>query len=208
MAASASHTVQACLRGLGAYLCKSIPGLSVRFEWPNGNQKLNFPEVSLFSGMPKIMNRTPELIAKTAPDAHNKIVATEVIGEIDFKLQMDLWCIDKVQRDTYLLALENAINAAVGDNTGSNNGAGLSLQLTDYYNDWVRFDLDGFQYIDDEAAAQRGERRVKIDLLVNARIIQLRSYYAMVNIETYVGATTEASQMTDDTLDTDLKIVE
>lgn len=184
---NASHAVQSCLNNFATYLAGKVTGLTVYKEWPAANQKLSYPSVTLFTGQVKTMNRSPEQIAVTTPDINNKVTATFVVGEHDFKLQVDLWCANKVQRDTVLGQIENAINAAVNDNTGNNNAAGLSLQLTDYFNDWARLDIDGMLYVDDEAAAQRQERRVKLDLLVNCRAILQRTYYAMTSIQTQIG---------------------
>ena len=195
---NASHAVEAAVGNLAAYLRAQVTGLTVLDEWPTANQKLAYPTVTLFSGKITTMNRAPELIAQTDPDVDNKVTATEVIGEHDFKLQLDLWCSSKPQRNTVIKQITDAINAKSLDSTGDNNPAGLSLQCANYFNDWIRYDIDGQQYVDDEAAAQRQERRVRIDLLVNCRAIQERTYYAMVNIETYVGAIPLDSQMADD----------
>lgn len=203
-----SHAVQASVDALQAYLIASVPGLAVLNEWPAANQKLSYPSVTVTAGQVKTMNRAPEQIATTTPDPRTfQVVATEVIGEHDFKLQLDLWTANKVDRNKYLGLLFNAINAAAVDASGKNKPLGLSLQLPDYFNDWVRFDIDGHVLMDDVAAAERQERRAKVDVLVNCRAIQLRTYYAMVNIETNVGATPSQAGMAPNTTNTDQSIV-
>ncbi len=194
---SANHAIQSCLSNLQSYLVGKVSGLTVLTEWPSANQKLTYPSLTLFSGKVSTMNLPAQIIAQGAIDGDNKILATEIIGEHDFTMQMDLWCANKFQRDVMLGNVLNAINFEIADSTGNHKPAGLSLQLTDYFNAWVRFDLDGWEYMDDEAAAERQERRAKIRLLVNCRDIRQRTYYAMTTIKVDLGVNTDGSNMGD-----------
>lgn len=173
------------------YLTMAVPGLTVIPEWPGANEPLVYPTASLFSGMVQTKNRAPEAVAVTDPDADNKVTVTQVVGEHDFKLQLDLWCGTRQERDTVLGQVIAAINAQCQAPTGEDRAAGLSLQLEAYYNEWARFDIDGSRYVDDEAAAQRQERRAKLDLLVNCRALNQRTYYAMKSIEVGVEVAQE-----------------
>lgn len=206
MSNPAPYGPTAAVAALQTYLAAAITGLTVRDEWPNANQKLIFPSVTLTAGKVTTMNRAPEQMSVTTPVA-NQVTATECIGEHDFKLQVDLWTRTKIERDTILGQILNALSPIPVGNGGANRCAGLSLQLSNYYNDWVRFDVDGHELVDDEAAAQRQERRARIDLLVNCRAIQLRTYYAMVSIQTNVGASSNDSDMQDNTTNTDQSTV-
>jgi hypothetical protein len=174
---SASHAQQAATDALVTYLQGAISGLAVKSEWPGANEKLVYPTLTIFAGKVPTMNRMVETLSVTTPDVNNQVVATEVVGEHDFKMQLDLWCSSKSQRNTILGQLFAAINKPVS----------LALQLTSYFNDWVCYSIDGHQYMDDEAAAQRQERRVKIDLLVNCRAIRQSTYYAMKHLESQIG---------------------
>lgn len=196
---NASHAIQSCLSALASYLAGHVTGLTVFTEWPSANQQLVYPSLTIFTGQVKIMNRQPEQVAITTPDVDNKVTVTEVIGEYDAKMQLDLWCATKLQRDTVLGQVLDAINLATTSSNpqGVNNAAGLSLQLSDYFNEWVRFDLDAFTYMDDEAAAQRQERRVKIDLLLNCRAINQRTLYAIIQGQTVIGASISTSLVDD-----------
>lgn len=200
---SPTNPAEACMESLAAYLRTQIPGLTVYNEWPNANQVLNYPVVTLTMGQPKIMNLPPEQIAITTPDVDGKVTVTHIVGEVDFMLQLDLWTSNKIMRGQQLGLLFDAINAQVGDDTGARNAAGLSLQLTTYYNDWARFDLDGYRFADDEQAAQRQERRAKVDLLVNCRIIRERTLYAISKVDVALGVETKNSEMANDSTYTD-----
>jgi hypothetical protein len=186
---NASHAIQASLSALAVYLGAEIPGLTIYKEWPSANQKLTYPTLSLFSGQPRLMNLPPEQVAITAPDSDNMVTATYVIGELDFKLQADLWCANKMQRDENLGKVLDAINKSAASVAG-NSVAGLSLQLADYFDSFVRYDLDGFTYVDDEASAQRQERRAKLDILVNCRAIKQVKAPAVKTIQVKEGVAT------------------
>jgi hypothetical protein len=204
---NASHAITCCLNALANYLTTQIVGLTVYKEWPSANQVLAYPSVTIFTGQVKGMNRTPEQMAITEPDVNNQVVVTEILGEYDAKMQLDLWCANKFQRDTVLGQIFDAINLAATDDTGDNNAAGLSLQLTDYFDDYVRFDIDGFTYVDDMAAAERQERRVKIDLLLNCRAIKDRTLYAITQVQASIGTSLDGTNMADDTTGTELHLV-
>lgn len=204
--ANSAHAVQSVLLNLVAYIKAQVPALTVLNEFPAANVKLTYPSLSVFSQPAKFTNHMPVVLATTTPVA-GQVTATEDVGEYDLKMQLDLWTRTKPERDTILGQVLDAINAAVADTTGNNNSMGLQLQLADYFNEWARYDIDGHQYLDDEAAAQRQERRVKIDVLANVRAIRQRTYYAMSHIQANVGAETQDSQMTDDTTATDLNLI-
>lgn len=174
--------------GLAAWLRANITGLTVLDEWPYGNQQLTYPSVTLFAGEATRMPVMPEIIATTTPDVNNKIVATEVVADYDFEIQLDLWAKDKLERKQTLAKLLTAFASQSMDQTGKNNPDGLTLILANYFNTPVRFEIKSHKHKDDEQAAERQERRELVRVLVNLREIRQRSYYAMRTIETHVGA--------------------
>lgn len=186
-----SDPVQAVTELLRTTMAAAISGLTVLDEWPNANQKLTYPSLTLFSKSPRYMALPNEEIARTAPDVDNKCLVTYIVGEYDYRMQLDLWCANKVSRGVTLGAVLAFLDAQSMVALGGNKAAGLSLTLTNYFNTIARLDYDGHQNIDDEAGAERQERRVKIDLLVNVRAIRQRSMYAIKSIQTLqeVGST-------------------
>lgn len=172
---------------LAQFLRDQIVGLTVTEEWPYANHQLTYPQCTIFAGRAKRMPLMPEIIALTDPDVDNKIVATEVVAEYDFSLQLDLWAINNLQRKQQLAKVLTAFNAQEMDATGDNNPDGLTLKLTNYFNMPVRYEIDWHQHKDDEQAAERQERREMVSILVNLREVRQRTYYAMKNIETHVG---------------------
>lgn len=199
--------VQSCLKNMLSYLKTKIPALTVYSEWPNENDKLIFPAVTLLSGKIGFMNLMIEQDSVSDPDVDGRVTAVEVIGEYDFKMQLDLWCTSKFQRDVLMGQIIDALNPISASPQGDQNTSGVALQLTDYFNSWANFSTENSQYIDDEAGAQRQERRAKIDILVNCRAIRARTYYAIGEIQTFIGTPDQAAEMEDNTDDTDQSTV-
>lgn len=179
--------VSMAVTALQDWLTGQIDGLTVRDEWPYGNQKLAYPLVTLFSGRAKRMPLMPEIVAQTDPDENNQIVATEVVAEYDFTIQLDLWCRNKLERKQELAKLLTAFNFQEVDDSGENKPDGLTLILANYFNMPVRYEVDYHQHKDDEQAAERQERRETMSLLVNLREIRTRTYYAMTTTEVHSG---------------------
>ena len=200
-----SNPVQAVTNALAAYLKTSVPSLkAVNKEWPDANVTVKYPSVTIMAGRTPLTNKMAEQIACTEPDEDGKVTATYVVGQYDYKIQLDLWCRTRPERETMLAAIIDAINAQSMDLSGKNNPLGLSLQLADYYDEWVHLDIDGHQDIDDEAGVQRQERRAKVDLLVNVRAIKQRTLYAMKKIEIAVGVGLDAAPLTPDDIGTEI----
>ena len=63
----------------------------------------------------------------------------------------------------------------------------LNLVLSDYHMETAAFEIVSHECVDDEAAAQRQERREKIVVIVNVREITKQTYYAMTSIQLNAG---------------------
>lgn len=185
------------LEGLTTWLRTNIPGLTVLSEWPYANQKLTYPSITVTDGQAKRMPLMPETIHVTDPDVDNKVVATEIVAEYDDIWQIDLWARNKLERDELVKQIIDAFNSMEVDNTGNNNPDGISLTLANYFNVIARYEIQDHQSVDDEAGAQRQERREKFRILVNFREVKLRTYYAMRTIEQHVGVTDQNENLED-----------
>ena len=205
--ANSIHAVQAVLNEFAIYLLAEIPELGVLKEWPNANQTLNYPMVSLVSGKAQLMNRPLEQIALTEPDEDGKVTATYVVGQYDYKLQADIWAGNKAERDVYLGKFLDAVNKEAMDSTGKDNPMGLSLKLPSYFDIIARLDVDSHEYQDDMQAAQRQERRVRVDILVNVRAIKQRTLYAMKNVEINLGVNQNGEDFEADDIGTEQVVI-
>lgn len=174
---NSADAVQAVTDALATYLTTQITGLTVFKEWPAANQKLVYPTLTIFTGDQPFTPLGPYEIARTTPAVDNTVIQTLVVGEYDLKMQLDLWCSDKVMRAKYLGLIVDALSPDI-------QPLGLRIQLASYYNEWAQYDVDGHQNVDDEAAAQRQERRAKIRVLVNVKAIRQKTGFAMINLET------------------------
>jgi hypothetical protein len=192
---NADGAVDAAIDGLVAYL-KGISGLTVLTEWPAANKKLAYPSCTITTGMPKRMPIQQEQLAVTMPDGNNQVVQTLAVAEYDIPMQIDLWCRTSAERRQFLNTILQAFNAA--EDTGD-APSGLSLQLTDYFNIFARYEIDTHEFRDDEMAAETQERRCRIALLVNTREIIQRTKYAIVNTTVYQETDSLGGELTDDT---------
>jgi hypothetical protein len=192
-----------CLEGLAEYL-ENIAGLTVLREFPYANEQLAYPSITITAGTPKLMPQMPYEVSRTTPDGQGKILVNMVTGAYDTSFQLDLWCRDKKERKNYLDLIKAAFDAQAVDASGKGNPSGLSLQLSSYFNEYARFEIDTHTHVDDEAAAQRQERRERIAVIVNCREIRSRTYYAIQQIQGYSQATEKDVVFTDDTTDTEL----
>ena len=118
-------------------------------EWPNFNDKLVTPSVSIITaGTPEYINKPIEdTIIGNDPDNVNNVLVLQSIGEYNKRLQLDIWCEYKNQRSTIIELLFDCINKDYIDN---NNPAGLSLTLSDYHDVIARYDIVSYNYLDNE----------------------------------------------------------
>jgi hypothetical protein len=157
---------------LALFLKKSMPSLhSALEEWPDTNVQLDFPSISIMTKKPIYTPFTPVIYNQVPkvdqPMDQPRLTCDMMVGEWDQPLQLDLWCANKEQRNQLFDEFFKAFTLAVPDGP-----VGVSLQLPNYYNAWSRFDMDNYQYLDDEASAQRSERRAVISVLSNVPAIR------------------------------------
>lgn len=177
----ADFAVRGCIKGLIVHLKANMPSLKQAYDdWPNPNQKLEYPCLSIFSRNPSYMGVNPYVISKgdpiiSGPD-EDKVPVRTVIGMWDFKFQIDLWADSKPTR----AKIEKELMAAFSKDRST---SGVNLQLTDYFSEWVHFDLADFAYADTEEGSQRSEWRVKVDVLANCREIIETNEFIIETIE-------------------------
>lgn len=153
-----------------------IPGLTVRDGFPAANLALVMPSLTITVGEPEFMNLQPYEITRTAPNVGNQTTVKRVVGQYDFRLQLDLWARSTTERDAFFELIFAKLNPDV-------EPMGLRLKLTAYHDEWVAFSLDKHQIVDDEAGAQRQEWRMRFDLLATCKAILSKDEFAMIDIE-------------------------
>lgn len=193
----------AALDGLVAYLTAGIPALTVLTEWPYANQKLTYPSVTVTQGKQKRMPEMPYEVSRTTPNGSNQTTVNEVVANYDMVFQLDLWARNKKERRVYLDAILALFNAQEVDSSGLNKPDGISLQLSGYFDEWARYEIDTHECLDDEQAAQRQERRERIAVIVNIREIRQRTYYAMITTQIKSQTLYTSDALTDDASNTE-----
>lgn len=201
---NAPHAIKAASQTLADFLASNISGLTVLQEWPAANQQLKYPSVTLTTGTPKRMPLMPYQVGITTPDSKNQVVQTNVVASYDVSFQLDLWTRTKIERDQVLGSIITLFNSEEFQTSGHDQTDGLSLVLEDYFGEYCRYEIDTHEFVDDEASAQRQERRVRIVVLANLREVRQRTYYAMTKIETHTGVAA-ANPLLDD-LEVDLVV--
>lgn len=134
-------------------------------EWPDPKMDMKMPSVSVMTvGTPLYTHLMPTLYKVIPTDNPLKKSAVYLVGQIDAKIQLDLWTEYKATRDTLFDKLMDVLNKQFID---SGAPTGLSLTLIDYHNAIARYDQVGYTYMDSEETSRTSEWRVKVDIEVN-----------------------------------------
>lgn len=163
------------IEALGKHLKNEVPRLeAVHFDWPEPNQILKFPSITLMTLAPTFNNEMPYVLS-LGVELNNKSDNLYVVGNYEYKLQLDLWCRSKQERFLAYSEIFKALNPTIAP-------MGLSLQLKDYYDLWCRYDFVGHSFEDGEIGSQRNEWRVKLNLLANCKaVLDKREYIIDTN---------------------------
>lgn len=173
---SIEHIGESVVKQLGIYLKDEIRYLKkVLDEFPSDNRRLEYPSISIITTDTRFRSMAPYISETTAPDVNHKILVKYVVGFYDIDLQLDLWARNKEERNDIFNLLFNALNPNI-------NPMGVSLQLTDYYDQYCQYDFIGSSIEDNEQQAQRREWRIKIDILTNAKALLVKEKYAMTDL--------------------------
>lgn len=185
----------AMLTTLCSFIAVQIPDLTVKNEWPYANEELKLPSVTISTNKPK---RTPlsqqPYEKQSLPDHKNMVTVQQAVAFWEDTFQIDLWCSDKQERKDFTARI---IELFESEQLKQRPG-GLSLPMSTNFDEIARFEIESVQCIDDEASAQRQERREKITVLVNCREIKQYSYYAMksIQLQTQVGNPDQQNEIT------------
>jgi hypothetical protein len=160
--------------------------INILDHFPSPQEKFNFPAVTIAAKAPKFSPVMPYVISKTDPveigvppdpDAPNRVATVRrVVGAYDFAFQMDLWSAYKPQRDSLMEEMIKIFNQDA-------DVPGISLQLTDYFDEWIHFSLSNIKYMEDEASSQRGEWRALVEVVGNCRCVLEKVEHVFETIE-------------------------
>lgn len=167
-----SNPVELALDDLITYLKTQIAATAFIRDFPNRNEALVMPSITVTHNTDGAYESLDpyELSISTPVGDSAAVTVIWIVGQWDFKVQLDLWAASKPARDKLFSDVYRAINKQI-------HPMGLSLPLPSYYGLFARFDINGFSHIDNEQAAQRQEWRTKIDLLANLKQAQEESAF-------------------------------
>lgn len=163
---------------LGDHLKAGMPSIrQVIHNFPEANQTLNYPCLSIFSNAPTFVPEHGAYEYQGTQKSAAKYEYLYVVGQYDWTIQIDIWCQSKEQRYQLYDQFFRAFNSQFPV-------MGLTLTMKEYYEILCRYDMTGLNYEPDgEASSQRKEWRVKIDLLGSCKAVVDREEFAILTTE-------------------------
>lgn len=122
----------------------------------------------------------PKLLSKQDVTGVNP-AATAVryrVGQYEIDLQLDIWTSYKAQRNHLYKKLYDIFNEDFL--TKDNYASGLSLTLANYFDVIARYDIVGYNFLDDQRSSLDDEWRVKVDIRVHFDKIQEKAQYKIL----------------------------
>lgn len=181
---------KAMIKELAEYLRAQIPDLNdVLQDWPNANRQMVLPTATVTSGEPDFEAENP-IYGANIPDkdanlgGNPELLIKWVVGQYTWKVQLDIWARDKVQRHQIYQKLFIAMNKPFLD--GTRHSLGISLNLSDYHGIFCQYILDDHKFDDGEESAQRREWRMTATILVDAKAILERDQFAILTTDVMV----------------------
>jgi hypothetical protein len=174
-----SSVTKEMTKRLAILLKAQMPALlDVIEDFPEPNEQLKYPCVSIMSGSPTFRPQAPfERNVPEAPSLTNGSVKTKyVVGQYEWKLQLDLWCASKEQRHKLYEQFFNAFNSQWPT-------MGLSLTLSGYHDEICRYDLTGYKFDDSEAGSQRKEWRATMSVLADCEAVMERNEFVITRTQ-------------------------
>lgn len=180
------------VKKLTEFLKVRIPELQDVIEgWPEPNIALKYPALSVFSGSP-VLHRHYAPVRKTIESIDGedvKVKPVYVVGDYEWRLQLDFWCGSKPERHRIYEAFYKAFNDQfVKDEYEM---LGISLRLEEYHNIIARYNLVSFAFDDSEAGSQRKEWRIKVVVLANCDAILEKEQYKIIETELQLDIATD-----------------
>jgi hypothetical protein len=192
----ASSVTRGLFSALKKHLKTAMPELKeVYDDFPLATETLQYPSMSVFTGQPRFMNGLPYAHTRTRVDAEDDenpaVNVVNIIGQYEFRLQLDLWCKTKFERHDLYEKLFRALNPDTAT-------SGLSLQLTEYYDLWARFLVNDFQLMAGEAETQRNEFRVKVGVVADVKAVTESVESAILEIENNMETPSASEEIEED----------
>lgn len=163
---------------LGEYLLAQVPDLKDFLdEWPQSNEDIDMPCVSVTTGPQVFRPLSPYRIKPSLADiADSKAPVKWVVGIYDIPVQVDVWGRNKEERDDIFDAVFNALNPTISP-------MGLVLSLPDYHNQLCDLVATGHEHMDTAERSDRDEWRTMLKLNATCKAIRVREEFVIESTE-------------------------
>lgn len=160
----------ALIRSLADHLGKVMPSVkSVIYDFPEANEQLVYPGISVYCVKPVFTPIAPYLKSKKAAYQQNEqwfVPVQQVYGKWDLDITVDIWAKYRAQRDQLLAEITKAFSPSFEDDS-------IRLTLTQYFDEPVIYSFAGVQGRNtSEEQSQRGEWRLMCSVLTNCSAIR------------------------------------
>lgn len=166
----------AVIDSLATHLQANVSGIAaVLRSFPDPNQVIQYPSISLTVQQPRAILRDPELVRQVDNDPDDgSTTAFYRIGSLEAPVQIDIWAQSATQRgefqDKVISALAFQVESYASYPSYRNNTT-LNLQLANYHDFLASYSMRTFRWPDTEDAAARREFRALVDVEARADII-------------------------------------
>lgn len=172
----ANEFQKAISSALAQHIAARVPALArVTPEWPSANTTLIYPSLTVLTvGEVRFVPLFSSLTFQSPPSGATA-QSQYLCGHYEPKLQLDLWCSNKVQRAELYELVWKALNP-------SPVVMGVRIRLGAYFNQWASFVMTGYQFMDGNEQTQKQEWRciIRVDALCNAILDQTDPLMAQI----------------------------
>lgn len=164
--------MKSILEALGNSICEYVEEIKkTDFQWPDPQSQMDMPCLSILAvGTPALSRRIPEAISSTALD-NGKYLNKYITGQWEHKIQVDLWCEYKEQREVLINRIVDFFDKQFIE---EGKPTGVRLAVGDIIASYI---LTGYNYMDSEESAKTSEWRIKFDVVCDSpRVVEKEEF--------------------------------
>ena len=154
--------------------------------FPSHSKRLRMPSVSISAPAPQFtpkMNPHKRTAIDTDAIEDHKTDVEWIIGDYDFKLQLDLWCGSKEELDDLFDDLFNALNPEI-------DPMGVRLNMEEYHGLICDYIYVTHTRANSSQSSTKDEWRITLSVMATCNALRVRSEYVIDKTEVYVEAAT------------------
>jgi len=160
----------------GAPVAFAIPENSIHIEWPDYEEDLVFPCISLLATAPAEMLAIglTGYVEENSRDVFAPGTIVQWMSEYKENIALEIWASSKAERRAILSGLEAALSP-------TEQMYGLRFSMPDYFNELVCFTVSNREIFEDPDAA-RNRRRARLMIEMRFNLVALVNYNPLVGI--------------------------